>query len=328
MRARRTIAHLSFVFLAIPACLAAASAAEAAPSPDALRAACSLEAGPDAALPQVQVRALPAAPGDLPYVEARSGVTGASVRIYHDPDLAAAATSKAACFMGMLDLLPTAVPEARSQAVWSPMVISRKHDYIPPKRDGELRWLNEFDSAAWSPRAIDMLVNVMPHEETHLLQGRNGAWQPRWFQEGHAEWAGLQVTEQIRPDLAAKERARRRRDAQALAQPRLGAWGGLRVKPEAIERQLSAEDRARRARDPGYVPPGPFSFKPEDMVEDNGNDEGRYGAALAVFDGLEARHGRAAVQAWVSAVLASSGKPDIPGLARKMLGEDIGPLLR
>ena len=64
------------------------------------------------------------------------------------------------------------------------------------------------------------------------------------------------------------------------------------------------------------------------MVEDNGNDEGRYGAALAVFDGLEARHGRVAVQAWVSAVLASSGKPDIPALARKMLGEDIGPLLR
>ena len=89
---------------------------------------------------------MPALPGDLPYFEARSSITGARVRIYHDPELGAAAASKAACFMGMLDLLPVAMPEARSQAVWSPMVLSRDHAYLPPKRDGELRWLNTFDA--------------------------------------------------------------------------------------------------------------------------------------------------------------------------------------
>ena len=230
--------------------------------------------------------------------------------------------------MGMLDLLSASLPEARSQTVWSPMVISRKHDYIPPKRNGELRWLNTFGSGAWSAQNINFLVNVMPHEETHLIQSRGGQRLPRCFEEGHAEWAGLQVTERIRPDLAGKERARRARDFRALGVAHLGAWGGIQVKPEAIERQLSQEDRKRRAKDPAYVPPGPFSFKPEDMVKDDGNEEGRYGAALALFDGLEARHGRAAVRAWVSAVLASKATPDIPALARAHFGEDIAPALR
>lgn len=327
---RESMTRLSVVCLFLLNCRAAhAGEAVVKPSLAALQAACAPDATPDTTLADVAVQAMPAAPGDLPYYEARSRASNASVRIYHDPDLADAAAAKVACFMGLLDLLPAAVPEARSQHRWSPMVITRNTNYIPPKRDGELRWVNEFgefDAAGWSPRTIDFLVNVMPHEETHLLQGR--ARLPRWFQEGHAEWAGLQVTEQVRPDLAQQERARRRRDAAALTAPRLGAWGGVRVKPDAIERQLSAEDRARRARDPSYVPPGPFSFGPDDMAADNGDEEGRYGAALALFDGLEARHGRAAVQAWVSAVLASADKPDIVVLARALLGEDIAPLLR
>lgn len=323
-----SITRLSVACLLASNCLAvhAHEAATARPSLAALQASCDPGAGPDVALAGVEVQAMPAAPGDLPYYEARSRTSNASVRIYHDPDLAEAAASKAACFMGLLDLLPAAVPEARLQRTWSPLVITRDKHYIPPKRDGELRWVNEFDTTDWSPRTIDFLVNVMPHEETHLLQGSIRL--PRWFQEGHAEWAGLQVTEQVRPDLAQAERVRRRRDAAALAAPRLGAWGGIRVKPEAIERQLSAEDRARRARDPGYVPPGPFSFKPEDMAADHADEEGRYGAALALFQELEAPHGRAAVQAWVSAVLGSNSNPDIPALALRLLGEDIAPLLR
>lgn len=312
------------------ACLAAhaADAPAVAPGLQALQAACRPEATPDAALAQVQVSAMPALPGDLPYFEARSSITGARVRIYHDPELGAAAASKAACFMGMLDLLPVAMPEARSQAVWSPMVLSRDHAYLPPKRDGELRWLNTFDAQSWSDASMRFLVSVMPHEEVHLIQGRSGLKLPRWFAEGHAEWAGLQVTGHVRPDLARAAREGRAQDFRALGAARLGAWGGLQVKPEAVERQLSPEDRARRAQDPSYNPPGPFRFTPDDMVADNSNEQGRYGAALALFDGLEARHGRAAVQAWVGAVLESKGDPDIPALALQLLGEDIGPLLR
>lgn len=326
----RPVHHLSIAALLVSHCLAvhAGAPAPSAPALPALQAACSADARPDAALPNVQVRAMPAAADDLPYIEAQSRATNARVRIYHDPDLADAAASKAACFMGMLDLLPPLVPEARAQRTWSPMVITRRANYIPPKRDGELRWVNEFDAGGWSPRAIDFLVSVMPHEETHLVQGDRRRDLPRWFEEGHADWVGLQVSAMVSPGSARSKREQRARDFRSLAIAHLGAWGGLQVKPEAVERQLSPEDRARRAQDPSYNPPGPFRFTREDLVEDNGNEAGRYGAALALFEGLEARHGRPAVQAWASAVLASTGESDIPALALQVLGEDIAPLLR
>jgi hypothetical protein len=257
----------------LPVLMATACSAAHAAGISGLQAACKTDSGPGTSLPYVQVRAVAAEAEDLPYYEAHSNATGGSVRIYHDPALADAAASKAACFMGMLDLLSTALPYVDGKVTWSPMVITSNKNYIPPKRDGELRWVNVFGSTAW---------------DTEL---------PRWFEEGHADWTGLQVTEQIRPDLAQSERTQRADDFRKLGAAHLGAWGGIRVKPEAIERQLSAEDRERRRKDPSYNPPGPFSFQSGDFEEDNGGETGRYGAALALFTGLEQRHGRAAVQA-------------------------------
>ncbi len=291
-----------------------------------LQEACKPESGPQAALAHVEVSRVAAAPGDLPYYEARSRLSGSSVRLYHDPDLADAAASKAACFMGTLDLLPAVLADTRKLA-WSPMVITRTANYIPPKRDGELRWVNVFGSDGWDAKAMAFLLDVMPHEEVHFRQGE-GIKLPRWFAEGHAEWASLQVTEQVRPDLARRARAGHAEEAAKLGKPRLGAWGGLKVKPEAIERQLSAEDRARRAKDPTYTPPGPFSFGPGDFAADDGDESGRYGAALALFTGLEQRHGRPAVQSWVRAVLDGGDAARILPLAQRMLGEDIAPLLK
>ncbi|MFC5547962.1 hypothetical protein [Massilia aerilata] len=72
------------------------------------------------------------------------------------------------------------------------------------------------------------------------------------------------------------------------------------------------------------MPPGPFSFGPGDFVEDDGNGTARYGAALALFTGLEQRHGRAAVQDWVRAVLEGKDAAQIVPLAPD---EDIAPLL-
>lgn len=63
-------------------------------------------------------------------------------------------------------------------------------------------------------------------------------------------------------------------------------------------------------------------------MEDNSNEGGRYGAALALFSGLEQRHGRAAVKAWVQQVLESKDAAQIVPLARRILGEDVAPLLR
>jgi hypothetical protein len=333
IKLRSTIHYLGFALAGACTAVHAQQAMETPAPPSgssirALQAACAPDAASGASLDHVHVRAQPASPGDLPYHEARSSLTDGRVRIYHDPGLAAAASSKAACLMGMLDLLAAVVPEAHGGTVWSPMVITKNNDYLPPRRDGELRWLNVFTASGWTPATIRFLIEVMPHEEVHLIQNSSGIKLPRWFAEGHADWASLQVMELVRPDLAREARERRMSDLRKLDAPRLGAWGGLRVKPEAIERQLSAQDRAHRAQDPSYDPPGPFRFGPGDLVQDNADELGRYGAALALFDGLEQRHGRAAVQAWVSAVFAGKDAARIPALAQQVLGEDITSQLR
>lgn len=293
-----------------------------------LRAACMPNAVPGTSLAHVTIQSVEGSGGDLPHYLARSSVTGSHVRIYHAPDLAGAAASRAACFIGLLDLLSTAVPGRGKGIAWSPMVLTHDANYIPPKRDGEIRWPNLFTSNAWDAASTRFLTSTMPHEEVHLLQSSSRTILPRWFQEGHADWAGLQVTEQVNPDLARKERTRRADDFRKRDKVHLGSWGGMRVKPEAIERQLSADDRARRDKDPTYTPSGPFQFGSGDFEQDMDDEAGRYGAALALFAGLEQRHGRATVQAWVSAVLDGTDGKDIVALAREVLGEDITPLLQ
>lgn len=276
----------------------------------------------------VETRATPASPGDLPYVLVTDR-TGASVRIYHDPALRNAAMARAACFGGLLAVLQPRIPDPRDAVRWAPMVLTRDPGYIPPRTGVESRWILPGFTGRWDAQAMDFLARVMPHEETHDSQIALRATKlPRWFQEGHAEWVGLQVTGRIRPDMAATRRDALKRALAGLAEPHLANWGGLRVKPEAMDRQLSPADRERRAKDPDYTPPDPFRFGPDDFVEDNSNEEGRYGAALALFDGLERRHGLAAVQAWVTAVLNDGDNGHIVPLAQKTLGEDIAPMLR
>lgn len=293
-----------------------------------LQEVCKPDAAPFASLTHVQVRAVEAKGKDLPYFEGRSTITGGSVRIYHEPALAEVASSKAACFMGTLDLLAKVLPHMPATVAWSPMVLTRDAKYIPPNRDGEVRWVNVLTSENWDPTPMKFLLVTMPHEETHFGQSINGIQLPRWFGEGHAEWAGLLVTEQVRPDLAQAERTRRAEDHRALGAAHLSAWGGLRVKAADIERQLSAGDRERRKQDPSYVPQGPFTFGPDDLAEDNEGESGRYGAALALFTSLEQRHGRPAVMKWASAVIKGNDPKQIIPLAREIFGEDLTPLLQ
>ena len=306
----------------------ASTAACAVASQQQLQDACRPESTPSTLLHGVQVRKIEASPDDMAYYEARSDATGNSIRIYHESDLANAAASKVACLMGMLDLLSANLPHLSGPIRWSPIVLTHNANYIPPKRDGELRWNTVFKSTTWEPANLRFLFLVMPHEEAHLSQTVGGPGLPRWFEEGHAEWAGLQVTEHVAAILAATERAKSAEEFRKVGTAHLGAWGGIRVRTEAIERQLSVEDRERRKKDPTFTPPGPFSFGPDDMVEDNGNEAGRYGAALALFTGLEQRHGRVAVQGWVRAFLDGKNAAQIVPLARQMFGEDLTPLLR
>lgn len=229
--------HPRFYRALLAALLAAGvSGAIAAPVATPLSIACGAESAPLASLDGVQVRKMAAGAGDLAYYEAHSTTTGNSVRIYYEPDLEQAAASKAACLMGTLDLLAAQLPHLRGPLRWWPLVLTHQANYIPLKRDGETRWSTVFDGTEWDATNLRFLLVVMPHEETHLSQDAGGASMPRWFVEGHAEWAALHVTEQISPPLAASERAGRTEAAAKLGAPKLGGWGGLRVTPEAIER--------------------------------------------------------------------------------------------
>lgn len=73
------------------------------------------------------------------------------------------------------------------------------------------------------------------------------------------------------------------------------------------------------------MPSGPMRFGPNDFHQDEVDLEARYGAALAIFERLENRNGRAAVQAWISAVLAEADDRSIADLCGDMYGEDIAP---
>ena len=309
-------------------CHTAAATPSAPTASAALQAACNAKGASPHALPGITLRSMPAAPGDLPYVMADSAATGSQVRIYHEPKLAAAALSKAACFAGLVDLLAPYIPDKRRGLQWSPIIITTDPGFIPVRTKEEARWLKVFASTEWDDQGLAFLLQVIPHEETHFSQSRSKNKLPRWFEEGHAEWAGQRINAQLRSELALKRRTHYATEAAKLGAANLADWGGLQVKPEAIERQLSAEDRARKAKDPSYSPPGPFNFGPGDLVQDMANEQGRYGAALAIFEGLEQRHGLAAVQAWILAVFDASENSQIVPLARQHFGEDIAPLLK
>lgn len=261
------------VSTALAAVLAAMLVSPAAAGPiqvGQVQRACAIEARAATAVAGIEVKAMPAAPGDLPFIQVVNRRTGASVRLYHAPALREVARARAACFGGVLDQLPALIPDTPADMTWAPIVLTQDRGYIPPRTGAERRWITPDFHGTWDSDALRFLIQVMPHEETH---GRQIALRatplPRWFQEGHAEWVGLKATQAIRPDLVTAARRAHDEAGAALPEPHLGAWGGRKVKPEAIERQLSPADRERRLREPGWAPAGPFSFRPGDFVEDN-----------------------------------------------------------
>jgi hypothetical protein len=291
--------------------------------------ACRLEDGSIGRVSGISVEQMPAEPGDLPSLRVVIGQGEASARIFHDPDLAGVAQAGAACFGGLLALLQPRVPDHRSGFEWASIVLTRDRAYRAPSDGKVKRWVQRDFSGRWDRAAVTYLTVVVPHEQVHDSQNaQRGKITPRWFQEGHASWTGLKVTALIRPDFAALERRVHERQAASLKEPHLGSWGAMTIKKEAIDRQLSPEDRARREKDPTYMPKITFSFGPGDYAEDIENQVQRYGAALAIFDGLERRHGRDAVLMWIRAVMKDPANDRIAPLARELLGEDLTRLLR
>ena len=242
--------------------------------------------------------------------------TGATFKVFFDPISEPVARAKipmlAAFYRRVADLV--AVDPAR--VAWDSVLFARNaEELVLTRKEGLTQW--RVDVAADgqpSEAGIKTLYQVVPHEQVHATQdiGHGPMGLARWFAEGQATWAGLQVTDEWRPDLAGEERARRAAELAASKQPlALGQWGGVHPKREAILRQLTPEQRAQFEKNPSSVQlSGTFRFGPDDFLQDESNSPARYGASLALFERIDARAGRAAVLDWFRAVQQAGPKVD------------------
>lgn len=299
-----------------------------------LPTACAAPLGERPALSGIDVEAVPAQPGDLPVLKVTTQATGAWMKVHYDAGSEAAAWSRAVCLGAQIEELTRDLGDVRRDAEWFSVVFTQDPAYVAPRGPGvKARWSIQVGADGNLPELSQHLVRaVMPHEQVHDYQRRAEARLPRWFAEGHATWVGLRVTGAIDAGVAESEREKRAAArAEATAPLNLAAWGSVRPRREAIMRQVSAEDRARMQADPNFNPGGTFRFTTADFEGDESDMPARYGAALAVFDGLEARHGAEAVRAWVTEVTAATGPVSPESMAASVqahFGEALEDLLR
>lgn len=252
-------------------------------------------------------------------------------RVYFDSTSRAVALKAIPTIADMYATLSQSVGADPSQVEWAAVAFVRDTAYVPPRNTGEVRWSVTVEpSGVLGTRGETDLYLTLPHEQVHSIQNSLSEGAPRWFQEGQAEWAGLRVTQHLRPSLAT---TRREEDAAAYAglPRRLAGWGSVGVKREAILRQMTPEQRARQAQDSTYMPPGPWKFGPSDFVSDESETAARYGAALALFSELERARGSSQLVNWYHR-LWDEPKPltteSLTSSIREHFGLDIGPRLR
>lgn len=254
-----------------------------------------------------------------------------SFPVYRDANDARVAESVAVDLFKAYGIIAVAVGVDTSDVKWSEVALSRHADYQPPRHDGLTRWTVPLESTgALGLDGKKALYSVIPHEQVHVIQKRFGSL-PRWYGEGMAEWAGLKATVLLQPDLADARRVALSKERLAVTKPlKLKAWGGVSPKPEAIMRQITPEQRKRMLSEPGYMPPGPFEFGPDDLLSDESNTLARYAASLEIFEAMEAKAGPDLMRRWIGAVaeLPNPKKSDdIVGLANTIAGVDISKTL-
>ena len=271
------------------------------------------------------------APGDILGVRVIDPARRLVFRVYFDSTGRAAAFRAIPTIADMYETLSQSVGADPARVVWAAVAFVGDTSYLPPRNNGEVRWsVNVEPSGELGTRGETDLYLTVPHEQVHSLQNSLSEGAPRWFQEGQAEWAGLRVTDRLRPALAARKR---QEDVAAYAglPRRLAAWGGVTVKREAILRQMTPEQRARQAVDSTYQPPGPWKFNPSDFVSDESATAARYGAALALFTELERARGSSQFVNW-NGRLWDEPKPltteALTASIQEHFGFDIRPRLR
>jgi len=269
--------------------------------------------------------------GDLAGVRAMDPDRHLVFRVYFDSTSRPVAFNAIPTIADMYAMLAQSTGADPSQIEWAAIVFVTDTAYVPPRNSGEVRWSVTVEpSGVLGARGDKDLYLTVPHEQVHHIQESLSEGAPRWFEEGQAEWAGLRVTQHWRPSLAAKKREE---DAVAYAglPRRLASWGSVRVKQEAILRQMTPEQRARQAQDSTYMPPGPWTFGPSDFVSDESEIAARYGAALALFSELERVGGSSQLVNWYHR-LWEEPKPltteSLTASIREHFGLDIAPRLR
>lgn len=250
-----------------------------------------------------------------------------SFQVYRDANDLKAAESVSAELSKVYEILADTFGLAPNEVIWSQVALSRDPNYEPPRHDNLTRWTIPLDkSGALGPSGKDALYVLIPHEQVHAIQNRFGNF-PRWYSEGMAEWAGLKATSALQLHLAHKRREALSNARLSVKEPlNLQSWGGISPKPEAVMRQITPEQRARMLSEPGYMPPGPFSFGPGDLVSDESNTLARYAASLEIFETIEAKAGPKQMLSWLNAVakLPNPKKTDeIVKLANSLAGVDI-----
>lgn len=259
---------------------------------------------------------------------------GAYMLAYFDAASEAMARSRATCLGAQLTLLQTELGDTRKGAQWDSVVFTSDKDYAPPRGAGiTSRWLIRSDGNADDINDPQkMIIATIPHEQVHEFQRHAGASLPRWFDEGHASWAGLRVSSLLQLSVAKADREERLAQlSTAQGAINLAQWGSPKIKREAILRQLSEADRKRMLSDPNFFPAGAsFNFTSDDFESDQTNSAARYAASLMVFDGLEKRHGAAKVRAWALELILMEGQITneiIAATVKQHFGEDLDTLL-
>jgi hypothetical protein len=256
---------------------------------------------------------------------------GLVFRVYYDSVSRKAALSAVPILADMYAELAQNTGANGAMVEWAAVAFVSDRSYVSPRIGNEVRWTVTVEptGAIGGAGERDLYVTI-PHEQIHAIQGSLVGKTPRWFSEGQAEWAGLIVTDHLRPVLAVSER-HEKAVAFGGVPRRLSSWGGVTISQEAMFRQMTAEQRAHRAQDPTYMPPGPWTFGPADMISDESELNARYGAALALFAGIERAKGRDQLTNWFHQ-LWKEGNPltteAITTSARAMLQTDLTSALQ
>jgi hypothetical protein len=212
-----------------------------------------------------------------------------SFKVYFDNELEEVASQSIPILNDLYSNLASNAGLQPSNITWAEVAFVTDEDYIPPRKNGAVRWkIVHEKSQTLSRSAIEAFYVFIGHEQTHSIQNVLSCKSPRWFGEGQAMWNELKVTKVWDNQIAIKERSRYETAYENLEDDlNLDSWGEIQVKPEAIQRQLTPEQKQKMKEDPSYSPPGPFGFGPDDLISDESNSDARYFTSLTIFEYLE-----------------------------------------